>query len=50
MFQELRSQIGEISVELAGPDRGRSRSTTSAHQRLIDEYIDEVATGGNGQG
>ena len=49
VFQELRSQIGEISVELAARIVGQSLDDT-AHQRLIDEYIDEVATGGNGQG
>ena len=49
VFQELRSQIGEISVELAARIVGQSLDE-SAHQRLIDEYIDEVASSGNGQG
>jgi F0F1-type ATP synthase membrane subunit b/b' len=49
VFQELRSQIGEISVELAARIVGQSLDE-SAHQRLIDEYIDEVAGSGNGQG
>jgi F-type H+-transporting ATPase subunit b len=49
VFQELRSQIGEISVELAARIVGQSLDE-SAHQRLIDQYIDEVAAGGNGQG
>lgn len=48
VFQELRSQIAEISVELAGRIVGQSLDG-SAHQRLIDEYIDQVASGGNGQ-
>lgn len=45
VFQELRSQVGEIAVELAGRVVGESLDT-SAHERLIDEYIDQVA-GGN---
>jgi F-type H+-transporting ATPase subunit b len=49
VFQELRSQIGEISVELAARIVGQSLDE-SAHQRLIDEYIDEIAGSGNGQG
>lgn len=48
VFQELRSQIGEISVELAARIVGQSLDE-SAHQRLIDEYIDEVAGSGNGK-
>jgi F0F1-type ATP synthase membrane subunit b/b' len=49
VFQELRSQIGEISVELAARIVGQSLDE-SAHQRLIDEYIDQVAAGENGRG
>jgi len=49
VFQELRSQIGEISVELAARIVGQSLDE-SAHQRLIDEYIDAIAASGNGQG
>ena len=49
VFQELRSQIAEISVELAARIVGQTLDE-SAHQRLIDEYIDQVAAGGNGQG
>jgi F-type H+-transporting ATPase subunit b len=47
VFEELRGQVGEIAVELAGRIVGRSLDT-SAHERLIDEYIDEVAASGNG--
>ncbi|MGZ6545107.1 MAG: F0F1 ATP synthase subunit B [Actinomycetota bacterium] len=47
VFQELRTQVGEIAVELAGKVVGESLDT-SAHTRLIDEYIDEV-TSGNGK-
>ena len=47
VFQELRGQVGEIAVELAGRVVGQSLDK-GAHDRLIDEYIDEVTTG-NGQ-
>lgn len=47
VFQELRIQVGQIAVELAGKVVGESLDT-SAHTRLIDEYIDEV-TSGNGK-
>ena len=49
VFQELRSQIGEISVELAARIVGESLDE-AAHQRLIDEYIDQVAGSGSEQG
>jgi F-type H+-transporting ATPase subunit b len=49
VFQELRSQVGDIAVELAGRVVGASLDR-SAHDRLIDEYIDEVAASGNGAG
>ena len=48
VFQELRSQIGEISVELAARIVGESLDE-AAHQRLIDDYIDQVAGSGSGQ-
>ena len=44
VFQELRGEIGEIAVELAGRVVGASLDAT-AHQRLIDEYIDQVSKG-----
>ena len=47
VFQELRAQVGEIAVELAGKVVGAELDTTT-HARLIDEYIDQVASG-NGQ-
>ena len=47
VFSELRAQVGEIAVELAGRVVGRSLDE-SAHSGLIDDYIDEV-TSGNGQ-
>ena len=47
VFQELRTQVGEIAVELAGKVVGQSLDKSS-HERLIDEYIDQVASG-NGQ-
>jgi F-type H+-transporting ATPase subunit b len=44
VFQELRGQVGEIAVELAGRVVGQSLDKR-AHERLIDEYIDQVADG-----
>ena len=53
MFQELRAQVGSIAVEIAERVVGQSLDE-HAHQRLIDEFIDEVASGaatnGNGKG
>jgi F-type H+-transporting ATPase subunit b len=50
-FQELRAQIGSIAVELAERVVGQALDER-AHQRLIDEFIDEVASGvsTNGEG
>ena len=48
VFQELRSQVGEIAVELAGKVVGQSLDK-STHERLIDEYIDQVASGETGR-
>ncbi len=48
VFQELRSQVGEIAVELAGRVVNEELDTT-AHERLIDEYIASIASG-NGKG
>lgn len=48
VFQELRAQVGDIAVELAGRVVGQSLDKT-AHVRLIDEYIDQVASSGNGK-
>jgi len=52
-FQELRAQVGSIAVELAERVVGQSLDEKT-HQRLIDEFIDEVASGaaanGNGKG
>jgi F-type H+-transporting ATPase subunit b len=52
VFQELRQQVGEVAVELAGRVVG-AELDKAAHERLIDEYIDEVASdtaSGNGRG
>jgi F-type H+-transporting ATPase subunit b len=48
-FQELRAQIGSIAVELAERVVGESLDE-KAHQRLIDEFIDEVASGASSDG
>ena len=45
VFQELRSQVGEIAVELAGRVVGKTLDPET-HERLIDEYIDDVAGSG----
>jgi F-type H+-transporting ATPase subunit b len=49
VFQELRGQVGEIAVELAGRVVGESLDAGS-HQRLIDEYIDQVSGNGRSNG
>jgi F-type H+-transporting ATPase subunit b len=49
VFQELRGQVADIAVEVAGRVVGQSLDKT-AHQRLIDETIDEVASSGHGKG
>ena len=50
VFQELRAQVAQISVDLAGRVVGESLDA-QAHQRLIDDYIDQVAgSGSNGHG
>ena len=46
VFKELRTQVAQIAVELAGKVVGETLDT-STHTRLIDEYINEV-TSGNG--
>ena len=48
VFQELRGQVGVIAVELAGRVVGASLDPKT-HEKLIDEYISQVA-GGNGSG
>ena len=49
VFQELRGEVAEISVELAERVVGQSLDA-KAHQRLIDEYLDEVAAGNGKKG
>jgi F-type H+-transporting ATPase subunit b len=46
VFQELRAQVGDIAVELAGRVVGQSLDR-GAHERLIDDYIDQVAASGS---
>ena len=47
VFQELRAQVAEIAVELAGRVVGEELDT-SRHERLIQDYIDQVGRTGNG--
>jgi F-type H+-transporting ATPase subunit b len=49
VFNELRAQVADIAVTLAGRVVGAELDTKS-HERLIDEYIEQVASGPNGQG
>jgi F-type H+-transporting ATPase subunit b len=46
-FQELRTQVASLAVTLAGIVVSRELDA-STHQRLIDDYIDQVAGSGNG--
>jgi F-type H+-transporting ATPase subunit b len=50
VFQELRTEVAEIAVGLASRVVGESLDA-KAHKRLIDEYIDQVASkpAGNGK-
>jgi len=47
VFEELRAQVGEIAVELAGRVVGEELDR-AAHERLIDEYLDQVGSQSNG--
>ena len=53
VFQELRAQVGELSLALAGRVVGESLDR-DRHLRLIDEYIDQLGSiapsNGNGNG
>jgi F-type H+-transporting ATPase subunit b len=49
VFHELRAQVADIAVELAGRVVGQSLDR-GTHERLIDEYIDQVASSGDGRG
>ena len=50
VFQQLRSEVAELAVGLAGRVVGESLDP-KVHERLIDQYIDEVAknVAGNGK-
>lgn len=48
-FEELRAQIGSIAVELAERVVGQALDE-KVHQLLIDEFIDEVASGASTDG
>ena len=49
VFNELRAQVADIAVTLAGRVVGAELDTKS-HARLIDEYIEQVASSTDGQG
>jgi F-type H+-transporting ATPase subunit b len=48
VFNELRTQVADIAVGLAGRVVA-AELDPKAHQRLIDEYIEQVAAGLDGQ-
>ncbi len=49
VFEDLRAQIGDIAVELAARVVNQSLDK-KAHEKLFDDYIEQVATGDKGQG
>ena len=48
VFAELRQQVGDLAVDLAGRVVGESLDK-GAHAKLIDRYIDSVSGEGNGK-
>lgn len=46
VFQELKASVGQMSVELAGRVVGDSLDA-KRHEKLVDQYIDQVAGLGN---
>jgi len=48
VFNDLRTQVGEIAVDIAGRVVGQSLDQ-KAHEKLIDDYIEQAA-GEKGQG
>lgn len=51
VFQELRTQVGELSLQLAGRMVGESLDK-ARHLKLVDQYIDQLSgmSPGNGNG
>ncbi len=52
VFQELKAQVGDIAVDLAGRVVGQALDK-KAHEKLVDDYIVQVAQvagSGNGKG
>ena len=49
VFQELKASVGQLSVELAGRVVGESLDP-KRHEKLVDDYINDVAGLGNGDG
>ena len=48
VFSELRTQVSELAVDIAGRVVGKELNQ-QAHEQLIDDYIDQVAAGETGQ-
>lgn len=49
VFQELKTQVGELSLALAGRVVGESLDP-QRHLRLVDEYIEDLSGLGSGNG
>jgi len=49
VFNDLRTQVGDIAVDIAGRVVGQSLDKKT-HDKLIDDYIEQVAAGETGQG
>jgi F-type H+-transporting ATPase subunit b len=47
-FEELRGQVGELSIEVASRVIGESLDKRR-QAKLVDQYIEEIAKSGNGQ-
>jgi F-type H+-transporting ATPase subunit b len=48
VFSELRTQVAELAVDIAGRVVGKELNQ-QAHEQLIDDYIDQVASGEKGR-
>lgn len=49
VFQELKASVGQLSVDLAGRVVGETLDA-ARHSKLVDDYIDQVAGLGSGDG
>ena len=49
-FGELRSQLADISIEAATRVLGKELSDPQAQRQLVEQFIAQTASAGNGQG